>query len=56
VDTSTEDFKIEYRFEPTPEADERLARALDLLLWLILADSLPKPPAEFVAPPLEILR
>jgi len=32
------DFLFEYDYEPTPDAEERLAQALDLILALILED------------------
>jgi len=32
------DFLFEYHYEPTPDAEERLAQALDLILALILED------------------
>jgi len=32
------DFLFEYHYEPTPDAEERLAQALDLILMLILED------------------
>lgn len=32
------DFLFEYLYEPSPEAEERFAQALDLILALILED------------------
>jgi len=32
------DFLFEYLYEPTPDAEEQLAQALDLILALILED------------------
>jgi hypothetical protein len=32
------DFVFEYEFNPSPDAEERLAQALDLILTLILED------------------
>jgi len=32
------DFLFEYQYEPSPDAEERLAQALDLILALILED------------------
>lgn len=32
------DFLFEYIYEPSPDADERFAQALDLILALILED------------------
>jgi len=35
---NSSDFLFEYLYEPTPDAEERLAQALDLILALILED------------------
>jgi hypothetical protein len=32
------DFLFEYQYEPTPEAEERLSQAMDIILALILED------------------
>jgi hypothetical protein len=32
------DFLFEYQYEPTPDAEERFAQAMDLILALILED------------------
>ena len=32
------DFLFEYHYEPSPDAEEKLAQALDLILALILED------------------
>lgn len=55
MDRTNEDIKIEYQYEATADAEERLARALDLILPLILSDSLPTQPAQSDDPPSEIL-
>ena len=38
MDAKQDELTIEYQYEPTPDAAERLARALDLILALILDD------------------
>ena len=35
---NSSDFLFEYLYEPSPDAEERLAQALDLILALILED------------------
>jgi hypothetical protein len=44
------DFLFEYQFSPTPDAEERLAQAWDLILTLIIEDlkseQLPEPESE----------
>ena len=56
MDRTTEDIKIEYRYEPTTDAEERVDQALDLILRIILSDSFTSLPGESVAPPAEVLR
>jgi hypothetical protein len=56
VDRTTEDVKIEYQYEATADAEERLARAFDLILRLILSHPLPSQPPQSDHLPSEILR
>ena len=56
VDTTTEHINIEYQYEATNDAEERLAQAMDLVLRLILSDSPPSPPTKTDDPPSEALR
>jgi hypothetical protein len=38
VQQQKHEFEVEYRFDPSPDAADRLDRALDIILGLILAD------------------
>lgn len=38
MEVNHDEWTIDYQYEPTPDAAERLARALDLILALILED------------------
>ena len=38
MQSTLEDFPIEYQYTPSPDAEERLAQAWDLILALILED------------------
>lgn len=38
MDTTNQELTIEYRFTPSPDAEEQLQQALDLILELILED------------------
>ena len=55
VNSATEDINIEYQYEATNDAEQRLAQALDLVLRLVLSDSPPSPPIETDDPPSEAL-
>ena len=56
VNSATEDIKIEYQYEATADAEQRLAQAFDLVLRLVLSDSPPSPPTKTDDPPSEALR
>ena len=56
VNSATEDINIEYQYEATNDAEQRLAQALDLVLRLVLSDSPPSPPIKTDDPPSEALR
>jgi hypothetical protein len=38
MENTTDNLSIEYRFDPSPDAEERLAQVWDLILSLILED------------------
>jgi len=38
METNLEEFLLEYQYSPSPDAEERLAEAWDLILALILED------------------
>ena len=38
MENTTDNLSIEYEFNPSPDAEERLAQAWDLILALILED------------------
>jgi hypothetical protein len=38
MENTTDDLLFEYKFIPSPDAEERLAQAFDLILSLILED------------------
>lgn len=46
MDRATEDIKIEYQYQATADAEERLAQAFDLILRLIFSDSPPNQPTQ----------
>lgn len=56
MDRTTEDINIEYQYQATAGAEDRLARAFDLILRLILSDSLPSHPPQSDYLPSENLR
>ena len=56
MDRATEDIKIEYQYQATADAEERLAQAFDLILRLIFSDSPPNQPTQSDDPPSGTLR
>lgn len=48
-----QEIEVEYRFDPIPDTADRLDRALDIILGLILADLNQSPPQDGHAEPAE---
>ena len=40
---TSDDFRVEYDYRPTPDEQEKMSEALDLVIALILEDSLQHP-------------